>query len=193
MEYYGLDPAWYIPLPAFAWDAMLKMANIKLELLTEEKKDIYLLLERGIRVGISIVMKRHAETTKRSSIIYKDANNLYGHAMSQYLPTDGFRLLSSEEIQRCDVHQMFGRGDRTKRYIFRVDLEYPPELHDRHADLPLAPERAKVKEEWLSPLQKEIYQNVYNKRFSTTEKLIPTLLDKKDYVMHEKCLEHSEK
>eukprot|EP00794_Sanderia_malayensis_P000925 gene925-biopygen184 len=147
------------------------------------------LLERGIRGGISIVMKRYAETTKRSSIIYKDANNLYGHAMSQDLPTDGFRLLSSEEIQRCDVHQMFGRGDRTKGYIFRVDLEHPPELHDRHADLPLAPERVKVKEGWLSPLQKEMYQNVYNKKFSTTEKPIPTILEKKDYVTHEKCLQ----
>eukprot|EP00794_Sanderia_malayensis_P013236 gene13236-biopygen10557 len=48
MEYYGLDPAWYISLPAFAWDAMLRMTYIKLELLTEEKKDIYLLLKRGI-------------------------------------------------------------------------------------------------------------------------------------------------
>eukprot|EP00794_Sanderia_malayensis_P017150 gene17150-biopygen14757 len=166
MEYYGLDPAWYISLPAFAWDAMLKMTDIKLELLTEEKKDIYLLLEKCIQGGISIVMQRHAETTEQSSIIYKDANNLHGHAMSQDLPTDGFRLLSSKEIQRCDVHQMFARGDRTKGYIFRVDLEYPPELHDRHADLPLAPERVKVKEEGLSPLQKEMQtmENVRNHR-----------------------------
>eukprot|EP00794_Sanderia_malayensis_P016422 gene16422-biopygen12101 len=57
LNYYGLDPAWCISLPAFAWDAMLKMTGIKLELLTEEKKDIYLLLERGIRGGVSIVVK----------------------------------------------------------------------------------------------------------------------------------------
>eukprot|EP00794_Sanderia_malayensis_P001714 gene1714-biopygen1567 len=117
LDYYGSDPAWYILLPAFAWDAMLKMTGIKLELLTEKKKDIYLLLERGIR-GVSIVMKRHAKTTEHSSTIYKDANNLYGHAMSQDLPTDGFRLLSSEEIQRCDLRQMFEREDRRKGYIF---------------------------------------------------------------------------
>eukprot|EP00794_Sanderia_malayensis_P002425 gene2425-biopygen1311 len=104
LDYYGLDPAWYISLPEFAWDAMLKMTGIKLELLTEEKKDIYLLLERAIRGDVSIVMKRHVETTEHS-IIYKDANNLYGHAMSQDLPIDGFRLLSSEEIQRCDIRQ----------------------------------------------------------------------------------------
>eukprot|EP00794_Sanderia_malayensis_P015549 gene15549-biopygen13257 len=130
---------------------MLKMTDIKLELVTEEKRDTYLLLERGIRGGLSIVMKRHEETTARSSIIYKDANNLYGHEMSQDFPTDGFRLLSSEEIQRCDFHQMFEREDRRKGYIFRVDLEYPHELHGKHADLPLALERIKVKEGWLSP------------------------------------------
>eukprot|EP00794_Sanderia_malayensis_P013388 gene13388-biopygen10695 len=34
-DYYGLDPAWYISLPAFAWNAMLKMTDIKPELLTK--------------------------------------------------------------------------------------------------------------------------------------------------------------
>ena len=37
-------------------------------------------------------------TILRQDVIYLDANNLYGHAMSQYLPTGGFRIMSSEEV-----------------------------------------------------------------------------------------------
>ena len=36
-------------------------------------------------------------------------------------------------------------------YFLVVDLEIPEELHDKHNDLPMTPEKIKVSEEMLSP------------------------------------------
>ena len=41
-------------------------------------------------------------------------------------------------------------------YFLEVDLEIPEELHDKHNDLPRTPEKIKVTEETLSPIQLEI-------------------------------------
>ena len=32
---YGLDPAWYYTAPGLAWDAALKITDVKLELLSD--------------------------------------------------------------------------------------------------------------------------------------------------------------
>jgi hypothetical protein len=55
---YGLDPLWYYTAPGLAWDATLKLTKVKLELISDP--DMYLLIERGIRGGISTITKRHA-------------------------------------------------------------------------------------------------------------------------------------
>ena len=61
-------------------------------------------------------------------IMYLDANNLYGWAMSQYLPTGGFRWLTDKQIQKLNINVC--REDRKKGMILEVDLEYPKDLHD---------------------------------------------------------------
>jgi hypothetical protein len=91
---------------------------------------------------------------------YLDANNLYGWAMSQYLPRGGFKWLNSSiitDILNLDVNS-------PKGYIFEVDLTYPEELHDKHSDFPLAPENQ--------------FDGV------TLPKLTLNLYDKKKYVVH---------
>ncbi|GFW49822.1 uncharacterized protein TNCV_1884861 [Trichonephila clavipes] len=70
-----------------------------------------------------------------SYIIYLDANNLYGWAMSQHLPTHDFSWTDE------DVNFMNVPDDSEIGYIFEVDLEYPDELHDLHNCYPLAPEK----------------------------------------------------
>ena len=196
LEYYGLDPAWYISLPAMAWDAMLKKTNVVLELLTEGEKDIYLMVEEGIRGGITMCTRRLAESGDESSLIYLDANNLYGWAMSQPLPHGNFSIEYYEEEDDANriVESALCNGDEEVGHIFKVDLDYPARLHDNHSDLPLAAERMTVQAEWLSDKQREIYNGVYGKRsFSFTQKLIPNLFKKVGYVLHERnlrqCLE----
>ena len=82
-------------------------------------------------------------------LIYLDANNLYGHAMSQYLPTGGFRILSEEEVGKLDLDTLEDESD--DGYIYEVDLRYPIELHDKHDDYPLAPQSLEIDSAMYSP------------------------------------------
>ena len=72
-------------------------------------------------------------------------------------------------------------------HIYEVDLEYPEELHDLHNDYPCAPEKIKVSDDMLSDYCREI-KNKFNISSGNVNKLIPTLNDKKNYVLHEENL-----
>ncbi|GFW64833.1 uncharacterized protein TNCV_3066901 [Trichonephila clavipes] len=111
-NYYKIDPCHTYTAPGLAWQACLKMTKVRLELLTDI--DMHLFIEKGIRGG---------------------ANNLYGWAMSQHLPTHDFFWTDE------DVNFMNLPDDSQIGYIFEVDLEYPDELHDLHNCYPLAPEK----------------------------------------------------
>ena len=107
LKNYGLDPVYYYTAPGLAWDAMLKMTNINLELLNNV--DMLLMIEKGIRGGISIISNRYGKANNKymkdfnkmelsKYLMYVDANNLYGCAMSQKLPVHSFKWLSNKEI-----------------------------------------------------------------------------------------------
>ena len=105
LKTYELDPVYYFTAPGLAWDACLKITDVELELLSDP--DMLLMFEKGIRGGISIISNRYGEANnkymgrgfKKSELIkylmYLDANNLYGRAMSMKLPTHGFKWLTS--------------------------------------------------------------------------------------------------
>ncbi|MCG8374780.1 MAG: DNA polymerase, partial [Balneolales bacterium] len=163
---YGLDPAWYYTAPGLAWDAALKITKVKLELLTDS--DMLLMVEKGIRGGVSMISTRYGKANNpymgeydpnlpTKYITYLDANNLYGWAMSKPLPTHGFRWMTNQELTDWKNHPC----------ILEVDLEYPKYLHDLHNDYPLAPESIKV---------------------DKVEKLIPNLNHKTKYVIHHETL-----
>ena len=101
--------------------------------------------------------------------------------MSQYLPTGGFRWLTEKEINKLDLHQY--KDNSKKGLILEVDLEYPKELHDKHNDYPLAPEKVEVKDTMLSDYCKQI-KDKYNISVGGVNKLVPNLMDKKNYVVH---------
>ena len=101
LQYYKLDPCHYFTSPGLSWDAMLKMTDIKLELMVDI--DMFQFIEKGMRGGISYIanrygkannkyMKNYDEKAPSKYIMYLDANNLYGWAMSQFLPTGNFKL-----------------------------------------------------------------------------------------------------
>ena len=103
IETYELDPRHFISLPGLAWQACLKKTEVELELLTDY--DMLLMIEEGIRGGISHAVHRYAkannrymnnydESKKSSYIQYLDANNLYGAAMSEKLPMNGFKWVN---------------------------------------------------------------------------------------------------
>ena len=68
---------------------MLKMTGVTLEKINDPDK--YMFFEQGMRGGVSYINKRYSEASKNKHILYLDMNNLYGHAMSQYLPYANFK------------------------------------------------------------------------------------------------------
>ena len=58
LENYELDPAYYLTLPAFGWQAMLKITGIELKLITDPEKELF--ISSSIRGGISVISHRHA-------------------------------------------------------------------------------------------------------------------------------------
>lgn len=56
---YGLDPAWYYTAPGLAWDAVLKITGVQLALLSDP--DMLLMVEKGIRGGISMISHRYGK------------------------------------------------------------------------------------------------------------------------------------
>ena len=108
LDNYQLDPAWYYTLPGLAWDACLKMTRVNLELLHDQ--DMLLMVEKGIRGGVSMISTRYGKANNKymkdydpslpsKHIIYLDANNLYGWAMSKPLPTHGFKWMSKKQLE----------------------------------------------------------------------------------------------
>ena len=161
LEYYGLDPAHYFTLPNFSWDAMLLKTQVEIQPIVD--KEMYEMIEHGLRGGMCQVSHKEAKAnnkymeedydkTKPSNYIhYLDANNLYGLAMSQKLPIG--KLKWTKKIPTEKTVKEWSEID-DNAYILEVDLEYPKELHDEHADYPLAPENMNVTENLCQNIRK---------------------------------------
>ena len=168
-ETFGLDVAHYYTLPGYAYDVMLKMTGVRLELLSDI--DMLQMIEGGIRGGVTVASHRYAKANNpylddfdaskpTNYLTYLDANNLYGCAMSKYMPTDGFEWVEDHaEIPTVEAID----PEAEKGYFLEVDLDYPQELHDAHNDYPFAPESMEI---------------------GKVRKLVPNLHDKKKYVIH---------
>ena len=100
IKVYGVDPAHFLTTPGLAWQACLKKTDVELELIIDP--DMLLMVEEGIRGEMCHAIHRHAKANNKymknydeeedsSYIQYLDANNLYGWAMSQKLPVNGFK------------------------------------------------------------------------------------------------------
>ena len=111
-------------------------------------------------------MNNYDKSIESSYLIYLDANNLYGWAMSQKLPVNGFKW--EDDLSKFNERFIKSYNDNsTKAYFLEVDVEYPKKLFGSHKDLPFLPEREK---------------------FEKVEKLICSIEDKEKYVIHIRAL-----
>ena len=78
---------YFVSAPGLAWQACLKKAGVKLELITDY--DMLLMIEKGIRGGICQITHRYAKgdnkylknydnNNESSYIEHLNSNNLYG-------------------------------------------------------------------------------------------------------------------
>ena len=139
LKFYKLDPCHYFSSLRLSWDSMLKTTGVELENISDI--DMYLFIEKGLRGGISYIAKRYVKANKKymknydstkpsKCITYLDMNNLYGWAMSGYLPYSGFKWLKNvDNFHVSSISKKSPIG-----YILEVHLEYPDELHVLHND-----------------------------------------------------------
>ena len=114
-------------------------------------------------------MKDYDENKESSYIIYVDYNNLYGEAISQKLPVDGFEWVENLSTINEDFIKNYDE-DSDVGYIIQADIEYQKKLQSLHSDLPFLPERMDV---------------------NGCKKLIYNLYDKKNYVDHIRSLKQA--
>ena len=141
-----------------------------------------LIVEKGITGGICQAIRRHSKVNNKymknydkditsSYLAYLDANNLYGWAMSQKLPVNGFKWVEKSRLSR--FNQRFIKNYNKNSdigYFLEVDIDYPKELLNLHKDLPFLAERKKV---------------------NKCEKLICSIEDKQKYVVHIRALKQA--
>ena len=188
-SYYGLDPANYLSAPSLAWDAMLMKTGIELEQIYDPK--ILDIIERHKKGGLCFVgSKRHVKannhyledfdvTKPENYIMYWDANNLYGWAMSQYLPFKHIVINNNIDVDTI----LKTPDDNDIGYIIECDLEFPQEIHDKLKEYPPCPENLAPSKEMLSEYQKKIAEQ-NNVKVGGCCKLVPHLMKHEKYCIH---------
>ena len=98
--------------------------------------------------------------------MYLDANNLYGQAMPQKVPANGFKWVG--KLSKFNERFIKSYNENSdKGYFFEVDVEYPKNLFNSQEDLPFLLERKKNRK---------------------VKKLICSIEDKEKYVIHIRTL-----
>ena len=124
---------------------------------------------------------------KEKYLLYLDANNLYGWAMSQKLPTRDFKWEYNPDVQHNNKPNYYKNIPENRGCIIECDLEYPDSCKFKTKNYPLAPEHMIVKEEMLSPYQLNLLEEQETK-LGKEKKLFLTLYDKKKYIVHHSIL-----
>ena len=116
-------------------------------------------------------MINYNKDIESSYLEYLHANNLYGWAMSQKLPVDGFKWVEEGDLLKFNESFIKNYDENSdKGYILEVDVEYPKKLFNLHKDLPFLPKREKI---------------------NKCKKLICSIEDKEKYVVHIRALKQA--
>ena len=117
-------------------------------------------------------MKFYDPKQESKKIIYLDANNFYGYAMSNFLPTSWCKWIDPKEL---DLNK--STGNSSKGCVLEVDLEYPKELRELHNDCPLAPDKTETKRKMFSKYQLRI-PDLYKILIDTVKNLVSNFFGK---------------
>ncbi len=150
---YELDPFNCITLPSFGWRSFLKKSGVKLETITDP--EMYNFFTNGIRGGITQAIHRYAEAKNGYELMYIDANNLYGLAMTWDLPVKDFKWLTEYRCETINETHLVNM----RNVILEVDMIIPDEKHDYLSDFPPAPESITVNINDISPYSKARIRN----------------------------------
>ena len=147
MEQEGLDPTFYISLAQLAYDSMLKLTKVELELFPPDQADMHTAFNTSRRGGLIMCPHRYAKANNKymkdydpskpsSFIIYMDVVGMYSSVQLEDLPVSGFTYMTEKEVRNWE--DIFNREG--ERCFLVVDLDYPLELHNEHNSFALCPD-----------------------------------------------------
>lgn len=191
---FGMEALQYYSLPGLSWDCMLKTMYYQREaenlpdIETLSDLDMILMMEKAQRGGICHSSVRSCSSYPgQTHILYHDATNLYGWAMSQNLPAYNYQWVQDADIAYINQGLAESNYNPLKQvltenedegYFLEFDMYLHPSLHQYYNDYPLAPEHRKITRDELSP-----YQRAFDMPCNTT-KLLCTLNPKEKYICH---------
>ena len=176
---FRINPLYCVSLPGYTWQCGLKYTGINLQ--TLEDKDMILLLENNILGGISSIMSdRYVKSSATKKILYIDANNLYGHSISEPLPYDEIKFDNNVELENI----LNTPDDSDIGYFIEVDLTYPNNIKEKTKNFPFAPVNKKINPDNFSDYMKEIKPDTCIQ----TKKLLCDFSEKKVYLVHYRML-----
>ena len=139
-----------------------------------------LMFEAGIRGGMcqsthryakanNKYMKNYDKSIESSYLMYLDANNLYGWAMSEKLPVNGFKWENYLSKFNENFIKHYSENSDVG-YFVEVDIKYSKQLWSSHKDLPILLEGRKLEK---------------------VQKLVCSMEDKEKYVIHIRALKQA--
>ena len=158
--------------------SLFKKAGVELELIIAI--DMLFMIKKRIKGEICHAIHRYAKTNNNYMknydkniespyLMHLDSNNLYGWAMSQKLPINGFKGLKTLSKFDEGFIKNYDKNSN-KGYVLEVDVEYPKKLFNLHKDFPFLAERKKIKK---------------------CNKLVSHIRNKENYVVHIKALKQA--
>ena len=201
---FGINPLYCVSLPGYTWNCGLSFLEQTLDYIKDI--DMLLLIENNIRGGISGVMgPRYVTSTSPAEvesgtdkkILYIDANNLYGWAMSQVLPYGEFEFVDLPQ-QSWGIEDILKTADDSEKgYFVEVDLEYPDSIKQKTKYFPFCPENkvidpSKYSEYMVNTNPKSTREGSGPKSPSgegdKTKKMICDWTNKQNYLVHYRLL-----
>ena len=105
-----------------------------------------MLTENNLRGGfLSVMGDRFKKSNDNKKILDIEPNNLFGYAMSQWLPYDEIEMWKGRHSCFMDKLEdsLNTPDDSDMGYLFEVDSRYPDEIKEKTKKLPFAPESKK--------------------------------------------------
>ena len=130
LKMHELDPAKFLSAHGLAWQAALKKAKVKLDLLTDI--NMLLMVQKGMRGGIchsvywyakanSKCMKDYDENKESSYIQNWDVSSFYEWAMFKKLPVENFEWIKDTSQFNEDFIKSYNE-ENDEGYFLEVDV-----------------------------------------------------------------------
>ena len=170
--------------------------NIRFEIASEFKKVLFKFMSTSEKNELN-QLGENIESVPKSKLYYFDAINLYGHSLTQALPVNKYKQISSRKIKKLNrtlnkFDNLFpeynSEDSKHKGGFFLINV---PKLKKKYKDFPLLSDHYTPTLSDASPLQLNLYRKFYSKKYSNckiNKKLIFSMKRKKSYFAHHKII-----